>query len=89
MENENVKRARNIMEEKRKAKTRNMYQKWIDEMTKWIIESHPTSYDPTEGHLRLPLDPALIMEFMGGVSTIENSRTKEKKQASVSVISSY
>ena len=49
-------------------------------MTMWIKESHPTSYDLTEGHLRLPLDPALIMEFMAKVSTLENSRTKEEKQ---------
>ena len=89
MENENVKRARAIMEGKRKAKTRDIYQKRIAEMTKWIKESHPTSYDLTEGHLRLPLDPALIMKFMAKVSTIEDNRTKEEKQASVSVISSY
>ena len=47
------------------------------------------SYDLAEGHLRLPLDPALIMEFMAKVSTIEDIQTKEKKQASISVISSY
>lgn len=89
MENENVTRARDIMEGKRKAKTRAIYQKRIEVLKKWIKESHPTSYDLTEGHLRLPLDPALIMEFMAKVSVVADLRTNETRQASISVISSY
>ena len=89
MENENVILARDIMDGKRKAKTRQIYHTRIEVLTKWIKDNHPMSYDLTEGHLRLPLDPALMMEFMAKVSTIEDKQTKEKKQVSISVISSY
>lgn len=40
MENENVKRARDIMEGKRKAKTREIYHKRIEVLKGWIKDDH-------------------------------------------------
>ena len=40
MENDNVKRARDIMEGKRKAKTREIYQKMIEVLKGWIKDNH-------------------------------------------------
>ena len=88
-ENENEEMARNIMEGKRRASTRQMYRNRIRALTTWIRESHPDVFDFENDCIKLPIPPNVIMEFMAKVSTIEDKRTKEKRQASVSVIGSY
>lgn len=89
MANSNVTLAKDIMEGKRMMKTRQLYHRKIVLLTDWIREKHPSSYDSESKNLILPLKPAMIMEFMAGVSTVEDKRTKEKRFASVSVISGF
>ena len=87
--NENEEMARNIMEGKRKENTRKMSRNRIRALKTWIRESHPVVFDYENDCIKLPIPPNITMEFMAKVSTIEDKRTKEKRQASVSVIGSY